>query len=141
MTTKKTVLLIVGIVGVLTLVVAVFVGVIVGVALYQLGNSQAAETAKDFLRQNEKLKAEIGQVEDFGSLVTGSISLQNGSGEGTLNLKVIGKNKTVRASVDLVLVRGGAWRVSAASYWDQEGNRVGLLDPYDTGLIIPLLIA
>ena len=141
MTTKKIVLIVGGVVVVLGFLVAVFVGGIVGLALYQVGNSDAAARAKDFLRTSEKLKMEIGEVKDFGSIVTGSVNLHNGNGEATLNLKVIGERKTVNTSVHLVLVLGSAWRVSAASYENESGESVDLLDPYDSQLIIPRLIA
>ena len=141
MTTKKIVLIVGGVVIVLGFLVAVFVGGIVGLALYQVGNSQAAARAKDFLRNSEKLKMEIGEVKDFGSIVTGSINLHNGNGEATLNLKVIGDRKIVNASVQLVLVSGSAWRVSAASFDNELGETIELLDPYDSKILIPLLIA
>ena len=141
MTTKKIVFIVAGVVVVLGFIVALFVGGIVGVALYQIGNSAAATKAKDFLRNSEKLKEEIGEVQDFGSIVTGSINLANGSGEATINLKVIGERKTVNASVHLILVSGSAWRVSAASFENAAGQTIDLLDPYDTRVFIPPLIA
>ncbi len=141
MTTKKIVLMVGGVVVVLALLVVCFAGGIVGLALYQIGNSEAAARARDFLRNSEKLKAETGPVQDFGSIVTGSVNLHNGNGDATLHLKVIGDRKTVNATVDLVLVRGGAWRVSSASYVNSAGQTIGLLDPYDTKVIIPRLIA
>ncbi len=49
MTTKKIVLIVGGVVVVLGFVVVLFVGGIVGLALYQVGNSEAAAKAKDFL--------------------------------------------------------------------------------------------
>lgn len=141
MTTKKIVLIVVGVVVVLGLVVALFVGGIVGFALYQVGNSEAAEKAKDYLRTSEKLKQDIGEVKDFGSIVTGEFNLSNNSGRATLNLKVIGERKTVNASVELVLVSGNQWRVSSASYVDNSGQTIDLLDPYDSKILIPLLVA
>ena len=128
MTTKKIVLIVAGVVVVLGFVVLLFVGGIVGFALYQIGNS-------------EKLKSDIGEVRDFGSIVTGGINLSGGSGRATINLKVIGEKKTVNASVDLVLVGGSTWRVSSASYVNDSGQRIDLLDPFDSRLLIPLLIA
>lgn len=141
MTTKKIVFIVAGVVVVLGFIVALFVGAIVGFAIYQVGNSAAAARAKDYLRNNERLKEEIGAVQDFGSIVTGSINLANGSGEATLNLKVIGERKTVNASVHLILVGGSTWRVSAASYENAAGQTIDLLDPYDTRVFIPPLIA
>lgn len=141
MTTKKIVLIVVGVVVVLTLVVVVFVGGILGFALYQVSNSEAAAKAKDFLRTSETLKADIGDVKDFGSIVTGSINVANGSGQATVNLKVIGAEETVNASVNLVYVNNGAWRVSAASYVNTDGQKIDLLNPYDSQLLVPLLSA
>ena len=141
MTTKKILLIIGAVVVVLGLVVVVFVGGIVGVALYQVSNSQAANTSREFLRNSEKLKQDIGEVTDFGSIVTGNVNVNDGNGQATLHLKVIGENKTVNASVALVYVNGGDWRVSAASYVNDQGQTINLLDPYDSKVFVPLLIA
>lgn len=141
MTTKKILLIIGGVVVVLGLVVALFVGGIVGLALYQVANSEAAVKSKDFLRKSEKLKADIGEVKDFGSIITGSVNVVDGNGLATLNLKVIGAEETVDASVNLVYVNSGDWRVSAASYVNKDGQTIDLLDPYDSKIPVPLLIA
>jgi cytochrome oxidase complex assembly protein 1 len=142
MTTKKTVLIIAGVVGVLGLIVVLFVAGIFGFVVYQLGNSEAARKSEEFLRTNAKLKQDIGDVKEFGRFVTGGVNLgSGGSGRATINLKVIGERKTVNASVDLVLVSGSSWRVSAAHYVNDSGQTIDLLDPYDSKLLIPLLIA
>ena len=141
MTTKKIVLLVVTVVVALALIAAVFVGGIIGFTLYSVGNSEAAAKAKDFLRTSEKLRNDIGEVKDFGSVITGSAQVINNSGEATLNLKVIGERKTVNASVGLVYTNGSAWRVNAASYVNAQGQTIDLLDPYDTMIPVPLLIA
>lgn len=141
MTTKKIVLIVGGVVVVLGFLVVCFVGAIVGFALYSVANSEAAARAQDFLRNNEKLKTEIGEVRDFGSIITGSVNFRNDSGEATLHLKVIGERKTVNATVDLALVKGSAWRVSSASYVNESGQTIDLLDPYDTQVLIPRLVA
>ena len=141
MTTKKIVLVVGAIVVVLALLAAVFVGGVVGLALYSVGNSEAAVKAKDFLRNSDKLADDIGEVKDFGSVVTGSVNVANNNGEATLNLKVIGERKTVNASVDLIYTNGSAWRVSAASYVNSSGQTVDLLDPYDSKILTPILTA
>jgi len=141
MTAKKIILIVIGVVLALSLLVALFVGVIVGVAFYQIGNSQAALKAKDFLRNSEKLKADIGEVKDFGSIVTGSVNVVNDSGEATINLKVFGARKTVNATVHLLFVGASTWRVSSASYVNNSGQTINLFDPYDSNILIPRLIA
>jgi hypothetical protein len=141
MTTKKIVLIVVGVVAVLGLLAAIFVGGIVGFALYTVGNSEAAARSKEFLRNSEKLKSDIGEVTDFGSIVTGSVNVDNNNGKATLHLKVIGERKTVNASVDLVYTNGSTWRVIAASYESASGQTIDLLDPYDSKITVPLLVA
>ena len=141
MTTKKIVLVIGAVVVVLALLAAVFVGGVIGFGLYQMGNSEAAARAKDFLRKNERLKDDIGEVKDFGSIITANVRIDNNNGETTLKLKVIGERQTVNASVDLIYTKNSAWRVSGASYINSSGQTIDLLNPYDSQNLIPQLTA
>jgi len=129
MSTKKIILIIAGILAVLGLIVAVFVGSIAWFTFHTIANSEAAETARTFLRNNEILKQDIGEVKDFGSFVTGNINVQNTDGEATLHLKVIGEKRTVNARVDLSYRNNRSWRVTGASY-DHDGQTVDLVKGY-----------
>jgi len=140
MTTKKILLIVGGVVLVLGFMVVCFVGAIAGFALYSIGNSEAASRARVFLRGNEKLQADIGPVKDFGNIVTGNVSLNNGTGAATLHLKVIGERQNVNATVELLL-RNREWSVIGANYVNSSGQTIPLLDPYESKLIIPLLVA
>jgi hypothetical protein len=131
MTTKKIVIIIVSVVVVLVLLGALVIGGIVGTIFYSINNSEAAVTAKDFLRNNEKLKQDIGEVKDFGKFVTGNINTTNGDGSAQLSFKVIGERKEVNATVELIFRSGHPWRVAAASYRNQAGETIDLLNPYD----------
>ena len=106
MTTKKILIIVAAVVLVIGLIVVVFVGGIIAVVFYSIGRSEAAETARYYLRTNERSKQDIGEIKDFSKFVTGSINLNNGSGNATINLKVIGERKTVTASVDLIYRNG-----------------------------------
>jgi Cytochrome oxidase complex assembly protein 1 len=139
MTTKKILLIFSGVAVTVGLLVVIFVGGIVGFAIYQVGNSEAAREAKQFLRSNDELKQDIGEVKDFGSFVTGSINIQNDNGTATLNFKVIGERKTVNASVDLTYSQG-RWRVSSAGYTNDRDQTVNLLDPYESRIQSPSLL-
>jgi hypothetical protein len=132
MTTRKIVVIIVSVVVVLGLVAVLVVGGIVGAVFYGISNSDAAGVAKEFLRNNEKLKQDIGEVKDFGSFITGNVNVTNGDGNAQLNLKVIGQQKTVNATVELIFRSGHQWRVTAASYRNEAGETVDLLNPYET---------
>jgi hypothetical protein len=135
MTNRKLFLIIGGILAAILFIVLLFVSGIVGFALYSIGNSQAAETARAFLRNNEKLKTEIGEVKDFGSIVTGSVNINNDNGTATINVKVIGSRETVNASVNLIFIHGQDWRVISASYVNKSGQTISLQDPYDSKVI------
>src|SRR5256885_13032336 len=114
MSTKKIVVIIVGIVAVLGLIVALFVGGIAFFVFRTIGHSEAADTARVYLRNNEKLKQEIGEVNDFGSIVTGNINVSNGDSVATLYLKDYGAKKIDNTSVDLQYHHNRRWRVTEA---------------------------
>jgi len=129
MTPKKIVLIIAGIICVLALVVAIFVGGIAWFVFHTIGTSEAADTARTYLRSNERLKQDIGEVQDFGSFVTGQINVENGDGVATLHLKVIGEKRTVNARLDLSYRENRAWRVTGASY-NRDGQDIDLMQGY-----------
>ena len=131
MSTKKIILIIAGIVGVLVLIVAVFVGAITWFVFHTISSSEAAETARTYLRNNETLKQDIGEVKDFGLFVTGQINVQNADGEASLHFKVIGEKRTVNATVDLSYRSNRNWRVTGASY-ERDGETIDLMRPYDS---------
>ena len=129
MTTKKIILIIAGIICVLALVVAVFVGSITWFVFHTIGTSEAADTARTYLRSNARLKQDLGEVQDFGSFVTGQINVENGDGVATLHLKVIGEKRTVNVRVDLSYRENRAWRVTGASY-NRDGQDIDLMQGY-----------
>ena len=131
MSTTKIVAIVLGIVAVLGLIVALFVGGILWFTFRTIGNSQAADKARDYLRTNQKLKADIGEVKDFGSLVTGSINVKNQNGDATLSLKVYGERKTVNATVDLMYRNNRDWRVIGAQYVS-DGRTIDLMSAYNS---------
>ncbi|HVQ37648.1 MAG TPA: cytochrome c oxidase assembly factor Coa1 family protein [Pyrinomonadaceae bacterium] len=139
MTTKKIVIIVGAIVLVLGLIVVIVAGGIIGIVFYSIGTSEAAQTAKTFLKANERLKNDIGEVKDFGSLVTGSVNVENSSGKATINLKVIGERQTVNASVELIYRNGQPWRVTAATYQNDNGETIELLNPFQGRILLPKL--
>jgi hypothetical protein len=141
MTTKKIVIIVVSAIVVVGLVVVIFIGGIVGMVFYGIGNSDAAKVSKEFLRKNERLRQDIGEVKDFGSIVTGNINITNGDGMAQLNLKVIGERKEVNASVELVYHSPDEWHVTAASYRNEAGEKINLMDPYESRRFIWKLAA
>ncbi len=130
MSTKKIVLIIAGILGVLALVVALFIGGIAWFVFHTIGSSPAAEKSREYLRSNEILKQDIGEVKDFGSFITGQINFANGDGDATLYLKVIGERREVNAKVNLSYRENRNWRVTGASY-QRDGQTIDLMRSYE----------
>lgn len=131
MTTKRLVLVIASVLCAVVLLVLLFVGAISGIVFYSLNHSDATETARSYLRANERLKREIGEVRDFGWLVTGSINSRDADGDATLNLKVMGERAAGKARVGLVYGSGSRWRVTDAFYVDEKGKAVDLMNKYE----------
>ncbi|MCA1629742.1 MAG: hypothetical protein LC785_14190 [Acidobacteria bacterium] len=134
MSTKKAVLVAAGILSAVALLVALFAGAIVGFVFYTIGNSAAAQTARTFLRQNDKLRGEIGEVRDFGYFTTGDIKTQGSMGTAELRMKVIGAKKIANTTVNLAQGRG-EWRVVDAFYDDASGQRVFLTKAFDESAV------
>ena len=132
MITKRIVVSVLGVILALGLLVAVFVGAVGGLVLYSIGHSDAATTARTFLKSNERLKQDTGEVKDFGYIVTGNVHIKDAEGRADLHLKVIGEKRIVNADVDLIYREGRPWRVVGASYWNEAGQRVDLLNAYES---------
>jgi flagellar basal body-associated protein FliL len=130
--TRKTLVILLSVLGALALLVVLFVGTILGIVFYTISHSEAAQTAKGFLQSNEKLKQDIGPVKDFGSIITGNVNTQNNSGDATLNIKVIGERQSANATVVMMYREGRNWRVTDASYVNAAGQTVDLMDKYGT---------
>ena len=141
MTTRRIVILVGVAVVAVGFLVVLFVGGIVGFALYTVGNSDAAVTAKQFLRDNQRLKDDIGEVKDFGTIVTGSVNIHNSNGDATIGLKIFGERGTVHATVGLAYRDGRPWQVVSASYINESGRTVDLINAYEAQQQLPLLIA
>jgi cytochrome oxidase complex assembly protein 1 len=141
MTTKKIIAIVAAVVISVFLLVIVFVAGIVGFAFYSVGKSEAAVTAKNFLRNNQRLQQDIGDVKDFGRFVTGSINVHDSDGNATLNLKVIGERRTVNATVELMYRNAQAWRITGASYENEAGDTIDLLHAFESRRPIRLLAA
>jgi len=129
MSTKKILLIVGSIVLVLGLIVALVAGGIVFFVFRTIGNSEAADTARAYLRSNQKLKQEIGEVKDFGWLVSGNINFSNGDGEATLYLTAKGEKGEADTRVDLQYRSNRSWRVTGASY-TRNGQTVDLMQAY-----------
>jgi hypothetical protein len=140
MTTKKIIIIVAAVVLVLGLIVVIVAGGIVGGVLYGIGNSEAANVSRDFLRHSERLKDDIGEVKDFGKVVTGNIQVNSGSGNAELNIKVIGERKEVNATVELVFRGGQQWRVVSAAYQNEAGETINLQSPFESRKFPPRLV-
>lgn len=125
---KRTLVIILSVVAALVLLIVLFVGAILGIVFYSISQSEATKTAKTFLQSNQRLKQDIGEVKDFGSFITGSVKSRNNSGDATLYIKVIGEKRTTNATVVLMYRSGRNWRVTDATYENEAGQTVDLIN-------------
>jgi len=125
---KKPLAIILSVLAALVLLVVLFAGAIIGIVFYSISQSDAAKTAKTFLQNNERLKQDIGEVKDFGKIITGSVKSRNNSGDATLYIKVIGEKRTTNATVVLMYRSGRNWRVTDATYANEAGQTVDLIN-------------
>jgi Cytochrome oxidase complex assembly protein 1 len=129
---RKPLFIILGVLAALVLLVVLFAGAIIGIVFYSISQSEATQTAKTFLRNNERLKQDIGEVKDFGTFITGSVKSRNNNGDATLYIKVIGQKRTTNATVVLMYRSGRNWRVIEATYENEAGQTVDLMGQGDT---------
>jgi hypothetical protein len=129
MSTRKIVLIIVGVIAALGLIVVLIAGGFFWLLNQKISSSEGAETARTFLRNNQTLRQDIGEVKDFGYFYSGSVNVQNTDGEATVVLKVIGEKRTVYATVNLSYRNNRSWRVTGATY-EKDGQTIDLVQGY-----------
>jgi hypothetical protein len=127
---KKSVKRVLWIVPTAVVGVAIFVTALLGILEYSINQSDAAEAGRVYLRGNQRLKDEIGEVKDFGSLITGHLRSKPNVGQAGLSFKVYGERKTVNATVSMIAKDGRTWRVTGAEYINDQGRKIILFDPY-----------
>jgi len=74
----------------------------------------AAGTAKDYLRKNTVVQAQIGPVREFGQFPTGSESIINGEGSAHFVITIKGERRDGSAELELVRKPGQPWKVTSA---------------------------
>lgn len=118
------------VVSVLALI-GVIVGLVLGITFYSIYKSDAAETGRQFLVKNDKLKQDIGEVKEFSRFITGHVRSRADAGQAALTFTVIGERKTVTATVSMITKDNRAWRVTGAEYVNDQGRHITLFDPYE----------
>ena len=68
-----------------------------------------------------------------------AVDVHNSNGDATIGLKVIGKRRTVKATVGLAYRDGRPWRVVSASYINDDRRVVDLISAYEAQLQVRLL--
>ncbi len=112
----------------LTSVISIGFHFFVGSMISSMGHTEAAETAKEFLRQNRKLKDFTGELRESPSFVGGKINANDAGGEAYLSFEVEGERKEVTANVSLRSQNKGNWQIADADYIDDAGETVDLLN-------------
>ena len=102
-----------GALGIVMLCLVCVVGAVM-VPLRWWSRGGAAEAAKDFLRNNPVVQAQLGPVQEFGRFPSGSESIINGEGSAHFFMTVKGERKEGRVEIELSRKPGQAWKVISA---------------------------
>lgn len=74
-------------------------------------SSDAYKVAIREVEQNQEILAETGGIKAYGMMPEGNISISNGHGQATLQIKVIGNEKELQVSVYLEKEPNGEWKL------------------------------
>jgi uncharacterized RDD family membrane protein YckC len=110
---KKTILIISAIV----LSIAVMVVPFVSFVMF-FKNSEAYKVSEEYILQDETIIRETGGIEGFGFLPSGSINATNVSGDATLTIKVIGKEKDIYVGLYLTKEPKEDWYIQEVEYYE-----------------------
>ena len=84
--------------------------------LYFILNSDSRDTAREFIRNNPEIIAEIGPVEGFGMFGSANISLSGGHGDAQHNIRADGRDGTADVRVRLQRWPERGWEVVAFDF-------------------------
>jgi len=79
-------------------------------------NDSSYKTAVQYIEKQNKITANIGEIQGFGDFPMGSVSYTNGYGTADLSIKVKGKRKSINVSIYLEKSPNSEWIVKEISY-------------------------
>ena len=79
-------------------------------------NGDSFKAAAEYLKHNSKITAIVGDVENFGSFPSGSVSTSNGHGSAELKINVYGSKGDLAVWVELSKSPDSDWVVEHISY-------------------------
>ncbi len=95
----------------IVLAVCVFVSALFFVIINFIKNDSSYITAEAYIKSNPQVMAQVGQVESFGWMPTGSVSRSGDSGRAELNIKVNGSEGTAHVFIYMTKARGEDWEI------------------------------
>lgn len=78
---------------------ALFVTTLVIGVTQIIRNDSSYKTALQYIKTQDEIKSEVGEIEGFGNFPMGSVSISNGYGVADLQIKVKGKKKSITVSI------------------------------------------
>jgi len=82
-------------------------------------NDESFKIAVDYIKRQEAITAEVGEIRDCGTLLSGSLSyssVPNGSGHAVYYILVIGEKKNLIVSIELYKDEGSYWGVKEIDF-------------------------
>lgn len=78
---------------------------------FVMKNSGAYKVAVAGIERNQEIKDETGGIKGYGFIPTGNVSMMNGKGSASLQIKVLGNKQDVEVNVYLETDEEGNWKI------------------------------
>jgi uncharacterized RDD family membrane protein YckC len=81
-----------------------------------LKTSNAYKLAITEIENNKEINQTVGEIIDYGWMPTGNVSIKNGEGSATYDIKVIGEKEEMNVQVELIKPKDGNWEITRFNY-------------------------
>src|SRR5688572_13401474 len=79
--------------------------------IFKIKNSEAYFESKEFIENSEIIEQELGQIEGYGFLVSGTVKESRDSGSASLSYKITGGLENADIHINLEKDSVGTWKV------------------------------
>ncbi|WP_273324248.1 RDD family protein [Vallitalea guaymasensis] len=104
------------------IIIAIVVGILLFItssimfSLRMIKNDASYIKAINYIEKSQEIFQMVGDIQGFGSIPSGGMSVTNGEGNAHYLIKVIGDNDTITVNVELIKDRDADWEVIEIGY-------------------------
>jgi hypothetical protein len=114
--------------GVVVVLIAAFCAVIVVFVFGAMKHSNVYKGAVERAQNDPRVKAALGEPVETGWWVSGSVHVDNGSGNGELTIPLSGPKGSGKLHA-IATLENGDWKYERLSVKPERGDRIDLLSP------------